>query len=247
MRVMPTLSEAESALMFLTLSTSSSSYEFADKFLGVTRFASLPAVQRPPGAAKLQTALARVLRSGPPEDQVHAVHLLEGFDKLNAEALAGLLPLSDSADPEVAMSSIAILLKAGTPGAIQQLESYLEMHKGGKEPLALLSVATELGRFSDSGQLASLEALASSEHLHIRLGALAAIRNIRDRHSAATLAERLDDPDVNVRYLATITLSEIFRKGGDYAPSMYLFDKDPDFYTERWKSWWAEQKQASPK
>ena len=60
-------------------------------------------------------------------------------------------------------------------------------------------------------------------------------------------AKRLDDPDVKVRYLATITLSEIFRKGGDYAPSMYLFDKNPDFYTGRWKIWWAEQSQASPR
>jgi len=242
-RVMPTLSEGESGLMFLRLAASSSAYEFADKFLGVTRFSSLPVVQGAPGPAKLQSALAGVLYAGRAEDQMHAVHLLQGFDNPNAEALAGLLPLSNSTDPEVALSSLAILLKARTPGAVQRLENYLNAYKG-REPLALLSVGTELGRVSDRGDLASLEALASSEHLSIRLGALAGIRNMRSPHSAAVLAGRLDDPDIKVRYLATITLSEIFRKGGDYAPSMYLFDKNPDFYTERWKGWWAEQRQG---
>ena len=243
-RATPMLSDGENGVMFLRLSASSQLYEFADRFLGVTPFASLPVQQGAPGPAKLQSVLAGVLHTGGAQDQVNAMRLLEGFDKFDSGALAGLLTLSASADPEIALSSLAVLLKARMPGTVQRLEDYLSIYKGGRAPVALLSVGAELGAVNDAEDLAPLEALTSSENLSIKLGAMAAIRNARSPHSAGALAERLDDPNRDVRFLAVITLSEIFRKGGDYAPSVYLFEQNPDFYTGHWKSWWAEQRQA---
>jgi len=246
-RAIPTLSEAETAIMFLRFSALSSAYEFADEFLGLTPFTSLPVQGDAPGPAKLRSALASVLHTGSIQDQINAMRLLEGFDKFDSGTVAGLLQLTSSADPEIALSSLAVLLKARAPGTVQRLEDYLRVYTLERVPVALLSVGAELYAMNDAMDLAPLEALTSSEHLSVKLGAIAAIRNIRSPHSANALADRLDDPNRDVRYLATITLSEIFRKGGDYAPSMYLFDKNPDFYTRLWKSWWAEEKQASPK
>lgn len=246
-RAIPALSPAETAIMFLRLSASGSVYEFADKFLGVTPFTFLPVQQGPPGPARLQSALVGVLRGGPVEDQVNAMRLLQGLDAFAPETLSSLVSLSTSADPEIALSSLAVLMKAKMPGAVERLENYLSAHKGGPEPLVLISIGTQLGQVSNRDDLVLLEGLTSSEHLSIKLGALAGIRNMGSSHSAAVLAERLDDPDINVRYLATITLAEIFGKYGDYAPSKYLFDRDPEFYSGRWKSWWAEQRQRPSK
>jgi hypothetical protein len=240
----PGLSPAETGIMFLRLSASGATYEFADKFLGVTPFTFLPVQQGAPGPARLQSALVGVLRGGGAEDQVNAMRLLQGLDQFSPGTLSSLVSLSMSADPEIALSSLAVLLKAKTPGAVERLASYLSAHKGGPEPLVLVNIGTQLGQVSNRDDLVFLEGLTSSEHLSIRLGALAGIRNMRSSHSAAVLAERLDDPDVNVRYLATITLAESFRKYGDYAPSKYLFDQNPEFYTRRWKSWWAEHGQG---
>src|ERR1017187_8576119 len=53
---MPTLSEAETALIFLKVS-SPSLYEFADRFMGATPFASLAVQNERPGLSKLQSAL----------------------------------------------------------------------------------------------------------------------------------------------------------------------------------------------
>jgi HEAT repeat protein len=96
-----------------------------------------------------------------------------------------------------------------------------------------------LGQVSDSEDLIPLEALSSSELLSIKLGAMEGLRKMRSPHSAKALVERLNDPNPDIRFLAVIALSEIFSKTGDYAPNMAEFDQNPDFYTIKWKTWWA--------
>jgi hypothetical protein len=107
--------------------------------------------------------------------------------------------------------------------------------------MAMLSVGGELGQGSDIGDLAALETLTSSDFISIKLGAMAGVRKMRNSHSAKALVERLDDPNSDIRFLAVITLSEIFSKTGDYAPNMAEFDQSPEFYTIRWKTWWAQK------
>lgn len=237
---MPTLSEAETALMFLKLS-SPSLYEFADRFMGATPFAFLPVQNKALGLSKLQSALAAVLQLDNRDDQINAMRLLGGFDELSPETLTIMGGFTDSADPETALSAIAVLLKAKQPGSVLMLESYLRIHKPVPVPVAVLTIGGELGQVSDIEELTPLEALTSSELLSIKLGALAGVRKIRSPLSAKALVKRLDDPNADVRFLAVITLSEIFSKSGDYAPNMYQFDHNPEFYTIKWKTWWVEQ------
>jgi len=236
---LPALAEGETALLFLK-ATEGSRYGFADPFLGATRFASIPLDHGSLGLLKLQSALTAVLRQGTHDDQIRAMRLLQGMDKFGTDTLKQLTFLSASSDPDVALSAIAALLKTRSPDSVERLVNYLNTYSGNaRQPFALITIGTELGQVSDSNALPALEALTSSKYLSLRFGAVDAIRRIQDPRSSPVLVQRLDDPDSNIRYVAVITLAEIFGKTGDYAPTMNLFDGNPGFYTSLWKSWWT--------
>jgi len=105
----------------------------------------------------------------------------------------------------------------------------------------MINIGGELGQIGNERTRTVLESFAGSRYLPIRLGAMSAIRRIRSPESASVLIQRLDDIDENVRYLAVITLAEIFQKYGEYAPGMGLFDKNPGKYVELWKDWYRKQ------
>lgn len=87
MRSIPVLQKGERGLMFLKKGDLSV-YEFADRLIGVTQFASFPVRDSGLGLPKLQTALASVIHMGSREDTINAMQLLEGFDELSPEAAA---------------------------------------------------------------------------------------------------------------------------------------------------------------
>ena len=244
---LPELRNGERALMFLKAGLSS--YVFADPFLGVIPFEDLPRHRGGAGLTKLQAALAAVLQMPNREDRVRAVQLLEGFDNLGPDATAALLPLSRSTDPELALSAFGALLK--TKGAdevtletLTRLKSYLDSYGGGSETTALVNVGSQLRSIDDPKALRAIEGLALSRFVVIRRGAMQALRAMKNPDAAPALATRLDDSDGYVRYLAVISLAETFGKYDDYAPSMYLFDRNPGFYLGLWKSWWTTEGQA---
>lgn len=239
---LPSLTESETALMFLSLSTPST-YRFSDPFLGVTPFTSIPVQHGNPGLLELQAALTGVLQHGDSGDTVNALQLLQGFDQFPPETLAALDSLRDSSDPEIALASIAVLLKAKQPGNVQELANYLRAHHMSTEPMAVASIGSELSKVTNVGDLAALGTLTSSDSLSIKLGAMAALRNIRSVQSAPALVKRLDDPNKDIQYLAVIALAEIFQKNNEYAPNMALFDQNPGHYTEIWKTWWKREGQ----
>jgi hypothetical protein len=243
MASMPGLTSGEKALLFLA-ARGPSAYVFADPFLGVTPFSALGRQPGELGMMKLQSALAGALLGTSRDDQINAMRLLQGFEELSPDTISRVIPLSSSADPGVAFSAIAVLLKTKTPEAVETLERYLDKYKSDTEPIALASIGTELGQISDEGALAAIDALTRSRYLPIRFGAMEALRRMRNPRSAPALVRRLDDAESTVRYVAVITLSEIFGQAGDYAPSMYLFDKNPDFYVNLWKAWWAKEGRA---
>jgi HEAT repeats len=243
---MPALQKGERAVMFLNLAAPSS-YVFADPFLAAIPFYSLPQAPGEQGLKKLQAALAAVLQSPNREDQIRAMELLEGFDVVAPDTSLALVPLSRSSDPEVALSAFAVLLKIKGRGQINEaevltnLKTYLDSYAGDLEPAALINIGSELGQMGNEKALTALESLAGCRYRSIRLGALSAIRRIRSPQSAPVLVQRLDDVDNNVRYVAVITLAEIFQKYGDYAPGMGLFDKNPGKYVQLWKDWYRNQ------
>jgi hypothetical protein len=219
------------------LKSAKAGYIFADQFLGVTACGSLAPRPESLGLLKLQLALVDVLSGSTREDQINAMRLLQGFDVLEERSLSSVAALTTSADPETALTALAVLLKGRVPGSVERLKTYLDGYQGAATPIALLSIGSDLGQVNNTSALRAVEALASSRYLSIRFGAMNALRRLRDPLSIPVLIERLSDSDDNIRYLAVITLAEISGKTGDYAPSMYLFDKNPSFYVNLWKEW----------
>jgi hypothetical protein len=238
-RILPGVSIGERALLFLKV-TPPSIYTFADKFMRTIRFTSLPPQHANTGLPKLESALASVVRGTNREDRVNALMLLQGFDRLSSQTIRDVEPLGESDDPAIEFGAIAVLLKTKAPATVELLRKRLAEYSGSAEPIALVNIGSELGQIDDQRALVSIESLADSKYLSIRLGAMDALRRMKSDRSAPTLIRKLDDPDRNVQYIALITLAEMFNKQGEYAPSMYVFDQNPVYYVQLWKAWASE-------
>ncbi len=240
---MPILQKGERVVLFLKRS-GDSSYVFADPYLGVTQFARIPTEQGESGLPKLESTLAEVVRGNDREDKIKAIRLLEGMENLRPGTLAQVASLGVSPDPELAFDALATMIKAGVPGSIETLDHYLKGHQGDGALFGLANIGGELNQCRNREDLSALESLTSSRFLAIRLGSMEAIRNIGAVSSAPTLIQRLGDSDSNIRYIAVISLAEIFNRHGGYKPSMAEFRKRPDFYTNAWRDWWAHEGDA---
>jgi hypothetical protein len=237
----PALWTDETAILFLK-AISPDAYGFADPFSSATPFHALPQQIPGSGIAKLESTLAVAVGKPNREDQINALRMLQEFDSLQQQSLAAVDSRVDSDNADVALTAIAILLKAGLPSAADRLKHYLENYKSNLQPISLVSVATELGRVTDEKALPAIEALTSSRFLTVRYGAMESLHKMKNPRSASTLVQRLDDSDKTINYLAVITLAQTFEKyDGDYAPSMYVFDKKPEYYVGLWKKWWSAE------
>lgn len=238
----PALTPGETAILFLK-STGPNLYEFTDPFLGVTPFHTPPPRETGgTGMAKLESALTLTLQHSNRDDSLNALRLLQCFDSLSQDSLAATGTLTTSQDLELALGALAVLLKEGTPTAAEKLKLWLESYKGNAQPISLVSVATELADIRDVRVISAMEALTSSRYSAVRRGAVQSLRKMRSVRSGPVIAQRLDDSDQAIQYLAVITLSEVLGKyDGDYGPSKYLFDKRPQYYIGLWKQWWADE------
>jgi hypothetical protein len=234
--------KGENALLFLKQNGEANHrYRLVDHSIGATSFEGVVGTGSGRGIVRLQASLASILRTSDATDQFSALRILQGMENLAPETMSTLILLSRSSDADVALSAIAAMLSDERPEEVERLRTYLEGYSEKAEPVALLSIGTKLGQITDQRFIVTLEALADSRFLSIRYGALDALRKMRKRESAPALIKRLDDSDVNVRYVALITLVEIFEKTGDYAPNMAIFEENPHYYTDLWKSWWLDQ------
>jgi hypothetical protein len=229
-------------LLFL-VSAGPGVYETADPFLGMSPFSIIPAGPTAGGFSGLEMTLAQVAAQPDRQDKLRAIQLLQGFDAISQQTQALMRRIADSDDFEMALTAWAVLLKTKTPDLVAGLSAYLGSHPEAGEPtFALIGVEEGLSAIRDGHALETLEQLAGSKYFQIRTGALYALRGMKDPRSVATLVQRLDDDRPELKYLALITLAETLKKyEGDYAPSMYLFDKKPQYYIGLWKQWWAEE------
>lgn len=230
----------QTLLLFLT--RNDGTYSFADPFIGATSFSSLPQQGGQPGLAKLERALVAVSLQQNHDESIRALELLQGFDALSPESLTAVQTLTMSADGNIEARALAVLLKTKTPQSVADVRRFLDMYPDEAEPPALLSLGGELNQISDNRARVDLEALSASRFLPVRIGAMSALRHMKDRRSAPALIQRLDDSNSFVRFVAVMTLAETFDKFDDgYAPSQPVFNTNPVYYTNLWKSWWSQQ------
>jgi hypothetical protein len=235
------LEKGQTVLLFLARNPGGP-YEFAHPFVGATHFSSIPVLEGDSGLHKLQRVMTLVVKNSGAADQISALRVLLGFDQVTNETVLAVMPLTQSPDADVALTAIAVQLRTKSPSSLERLQKYLETYTGNSEPLALFVIGPELREIDDTKALGMLESLSSSRFRSIRSGAMDGVRRIRDPKSVSFLIAKLDDTDSDVRYTALITLAEITGKSeGDFAPSMYLFERNPQYYLGLWKHWWAEQ------
>lgn len=238
----PTMNET--AVLFLK--ASGDIYVFADPFLGSVRFSSIPAQSgSTSGIDGLRASLSAVVEQGNEEDKLAALRMLRGWGNLDAETIKRVEFASTSSDPDIALSAMGVLFKIKQVETANSLSAYLQSSPPPSDSVALTSVGPEIGQIRDVKALPALESLASAQFLPVRLGAMDAMRGLRDPGSAHTLIQRLNDTNSTVRYLAVISLAEIFNMPGDYGPTMNLFDQRPDYYCQLWRQWWKEKKQPT--
>jgi hypothetical protein len=218
-------------------------YEITDQFLGMTPFSTIPTGPSAGGFPGLEITLAQIVDQSDRQDKLRALRLLEGFDAVSQQTEALMRRITGSGDFEIALTAWAVLLKTKSPDVVAGLLGYLDAHPRAPEPaLTLIGIEEGLSNIRDERALASFEKLASSRYFQIRDGALHALRGIKDPRSVPKLIQSLDDERPELQYLALITLSETLGKyEGDYAPSMYLFDKKPKYYIDLWKKWWVDE------
>lgn len=234
------LSKGETALLFLT-KNGDIAFQFADPFVGAVQFSTLPSMPGGPGLPKLQAALNTLGRQGT-SDQLTALQVLLGFQHITDETRATAATLSESPDPNLALTAIGILLRTKSIDSLQQPERYLTSHIIHSEPFALYVIGPEVGDFRNPKALSTLEILGQSKYRSIKSGAMDAIRRIKSTKSIPYLMSKLSDPDRDAQYVALIAAAEILGKyEGDFAPSMYLFDQKPEYYLGLWKQWWLEE------
>jgi HEAT repeat protein len=241
---------SETAILFLK-KTADGSYEFSDPLFGTNRFQVLPKASSGSGLARLESALLNILEQAPPggpyHDDLRALYLLEGLPALGREGMSRMVRLANSPDPNIALAAIGTLLKAKRPQNVELLKQYLDNYHGDKEPVSVWSIGAYLREIRDPEALPALEALSGSRFTSVQLGAMDALRKIKSPSSAPVLIQRLDDPNGAVRYQAVISLAEMFGKQQEFAPSMKLFEDDPQKYVALWKTWWSQQQGVAPR
>ncbi len=237
----------ERAIMFLQ-EGQGGAYVFAEPSGSVFSFGSIPPSAQQGGLDRLQDSLAAALTNGPKEDQLRAAMLLLGLDSVNPVVAKAIASAGASSDPEIKMPVIAVLIKNGSNAGNELLTSYLKTNIAiDSEPSGISQVMSVLGQVSDSRYVIKMQQLSSASLPEIRLGAVEALRNMRSSVAIPNLIARLDDSDGDIRYVALISLAEIVDKTGEYAPSMELYNKRPDYYLTLWKTWAKSYSPATPK
>jgi len=83
---------------------------------------------------------------------------------------------------------------------------------------------------------------AGPQLVHIRRGAIEALRNTPSEKAVAALAAALNDKDEMVRYHAVMGLYyQTGRKKQGWAPSLDLYRQSPNKYVAFWKRYWKEE------
>jgi hypothetical protein len=243
------LESSETAILFLK-KTPDGTYEFSDYWFGINRFQVLPKCSGGAGLITLESTLLSIVEQtrpgGPNHDDLRALYLLEGFPKLSSAGMSRMAHFANSPDANIALAAIGTLMKSRSRQSVELLKTYLDNYKGDKEPMSVWSIGAWLPQISDPDALPALQALTGSRFTSVQVGAMDALRKIKSPSSAAVLVQRLDDSNSTVRYQAVITLAETFGKDREFAPSMKLFNDDPEKYVRLWKTWWSEQHGVAP-
>lgn len=230
------------SFLFFLKANPNRSMTLADPFLGATFFGSIPIQSTGSGIEKLQDALTETATRADNDDGLRALQILEGFDSLSEHTVQTMKTLVGTRNSEIAFTALGVMLTTKSPASLSALATYLRTYQGKEPSWGIVTMNSRLAQFNDPKALPVAQELARSNYPPIREGAVRALRSMKDTRAVPSFVERLDDADNTIRYLAVISLAETLAKfDGDYAPTMYLFDRNPGYYASLWKQWWQDE------
>lgn len=167
---------------------------------------------------------------------------------------AELHALFDKADPIEREYLWAALLMVGDLSVVQQVANDLDQHPPIFRPFflprdRLLLMRDRVFRafctLRDPVVIPFLDHFMESSDARIRVGALMALREIGDIHSAAVFLRALDDPQNDMNFIAMQSLFELAGGGViEWLPSFEELSKHPDLYAAKCREWWRTEGEA---
>jgi hypothetical protein len=202
------------------------------------------------GLRQLEIDLVAGLETGDRNTLLNTLRLLQALDDLSPASISALKHFLANGDTELALAIHAVLIKTGDPEEVAQFAAFEEKSINGDfvrsisigSSMRLISIGSSLNRVHSEKALPALGKLADSPLEAIRVGALDAIRQIKNIKSIPVLIKHLDDSNQVARYISAISLSEITKKNS--MPFMGDFEKDESKYIGIWKTWWEAEGRA---
>lgn len=199
------------------------------------------------GITGLEQDILAVASGTDAEAARRAISMLADISAPSAATHAAVSRLANSQDTDTAIIAAFVRAQAMThsgganpPGPGQRFAEFARAIKGRENlPAEVINKLNDfLANSAKKEDLGVLEELAAHPNEVVREDAVYAIRNLRDARAIPFLVKQLDSENRSIRYDAVIGLSEITQKGGNYGPSMPLFEEEPDRYIRLWKDWW---------
>ena len=191
------------------------------------------------GIAQLEDDLVEIANTLDLPSSRGATQILLRFRRLSEESLLKLKSVQRATEPNLAILRLVLLAKFDTTANLAELTRVVTK----RDPSAQLPAIEEIGEIladrSGSSDLESLKQMSHSGFPHLRVTAMLGIRRIKDPSTVPFLIEQLDAEDLLVQYQAVITLAEMTGRGGDFGPSLPVFEQNRDKPKQLWKQWWA--------
>lgn len=234
-----TLENGEYSLVFLS-AVSSEVYKFADQKSGKLPITSafVPvSVNNPSTLELIEAELFASIQDSNRDVVLVAVEQLGNLKKVTSTQ--PLREVLRSEDNELKGYAYASLIKLGDYSVLREAVKFVEQavtDQNIRRSQAWVSIA--IGNIRSGIVVQDLNEFSGSKNTFLRQRAVMALRAIKSPLSLSYLIQKLDDPDPEIRYHATMGLAAIERKTGEWAPASELFHKREVEYTARWKSWW---------
>jgi hypothetical protein len=180
-----------------------------------------------------------VLAAIRPDTADHTCRVLRNLIFLRSRsepALGKLEELSADRSAAVVGSALAARLALGDGSAVAKLVALEE--KGDLRGEQRIDFELACKSLTSPEDIPSLVVMLSAKSAWFRREAAYRLRRMKDPRAVPLLGKLLQDGDRTVQYHALMGLSEHAQGMYGWGPGAALFEKNPDYYVNRWRQWW---------
>ncbi len=200
-------------------------------------------------ADRVDAELAAVVASGT-ESQAAGVLLSTRRWRFDAPLLHAQVTQLHQSTRNIDLWALALmwLISRESAAALRDVPTYYEKREEFSDAVKrFVDVPDAIyGNFRHAKFFPQMLALSDSADVELRRCCIHVMRSMAIPECAPVLAKALDSPDDIIRYNAMMGLHELRKRADDrphysWAPSVPLFQQDPESYISLWKRWWASE------